>query len=682
MTRTLASRTGNTAGLALLALAAACGNHRRIPVGVQELTLLPGTLVPAFSQAVGDYTVELPYAVEAVRLLARVAEPGGALTLNDFALTSGQASGPFPVAPGETALQLTAFAVDGRKQQSYAIAVRRAPGLRSLDPSVGALDPAFAPDVLDYQLTIAAPTLDLTAVIPDAGVTATVDGRAANSGVPVHFDVALGDRVIPVVVTSADGKVTRTYQVRLRRAAPSLEAEVYVKATNSDFLDGYASAVAADGERMLMGAPLEDARLDPRDNAYADAGAGYVLRRTATGWEPEAYLKATNADPSDLFGYAVGIAGDTVVLGAPQESSDARGVNGDKFNNRAPSSGAAYVFRRTPNGYVLEAYLKASNTGDTDRFGTALAISGDRIAVGAPGEASAARGVGGSQGDDGAPGAGAVYVFRRTGDQWAQEAYIKATNTGAGDRFGSSLALDGDVLVVGAALEDSSASGVNAPGDDDLAPGSGAVYVYRAINGVWQAEAYLKASNTGTDDAFGSSVGVRGDIVVCGAPGEASNGQGVGAVQNNDQAPEAGAVYCFRWSAGAWTQTAYVKASNAGARDRFGTSVAYDGTVLMIGAPGEDGGGIGVDADQTSEAAPDAGAVYALVRDGATWFQRHYVKATNPDARDGFGTAVALAGAAVGVGAPGEDSAAAGVGGNQADNSMVDSGAFYLLRTR
>lgn len=678
MTRTL--RREALCGLALL-LSAACGNHRRIPTGVQELTLLPGTLVPAFSPAIDSYTVELPYAVDAVRVLARVAEPGEALTLNDLALTSGQPSGPIALVPGESQFRLTAFGVDGKARQDFTIAVRRVPGLSDLDTSVGNLVPPFAPDVYDYELAIAAPTLDVTATAPDQGVALAIDGQTATSGTPVRFDVALGDRVVPVTVTSPDGKVTRTYTVRVRRAAASLESEAYVKATNSDFLDGYGSAVAAHGDRVLIGAPLEDARLDPFDNSYADAGAVYVLRQGSNGWDPEAYVKATNADPSDLFGACVAISGDTLVIGAPQEASDARGVNGDKFNNRSPNSGAVYVFTRQPGGFELQAYLKASNTGDSDRFGSAVAISGDRIVVGAPQEASASRGVGGSQGDNSAFAAGAVYVFRRTGQQWAQEVYIKASNSGAGDCFGSAVALDGDVLVVGAPGEDSAATGVNGDAASELAPSSGAAYVYRAVNGVWQAEAYLKASNTGGGDAFGSSVAVRGEFVAVGAPGEASSARGVGGDGNNDQAPEAGAVYTFRYVAGAWASNAYVKASNTGARDRFGASLAYDGTVLLVGAPGEDGAGLGVDADQNSEGAADSGAVYALIRDGGTWFQRHYVKAGNTDAGDGFGASVAVGSRAV-VGAAGEDSSAQGIGGDTRDNSRIDSGAGYLWRVR
>lgn len=131
----------------------------------------------------------------------------------------------------------------------------------------------------------------------------------------------------------------------------------------------------------------------------------------------------------------------------------------------------------------LDAYIKASNTGEGDRFGTSISLSSDGtvLAVGAPYEGSAATGIGGNQSDNSASGSGAVYVFRRSGDAWTQEAYIKASNTGTGDRFGASVSLssDGTVLTVGAHEEDSAATGVGGDQSDNSAINSGTVYVYR-----------------------------------------------------------------------------------------------------------------------------------------------------------------------------------------------------------
>ncbi|MEY4167437.1 MAG: hypothetical protein RIR52_1261, partial [Acidobacteriota bacterium] len=116
----------------------------------------------------------------------------------------------------------------------------------------------------------------------------------------------------------------------------------------------------------------------------------------------------------------------------------------------------------------------------------------------------------------------------------SQQAYLKASNTGSNDGFGSSVAISGDTVVVGAAWEDSTATGVNGDQTNDLAPGSGAAYVFVRHGASWSQQAYLKASNTGSNDRFGSSVAISGETVVVGAPGEASNATGVNGDQTNN----------------------------------------------------------------------------------------------------------------------------------------------------
>jgi hypothetical protein len=661
----------------------ACGNHKRNAAAtVQELNVMPGELVPAFAPQHTEYTVSHAYGVDAVLVQASIGSAGSALSINGQAVASGQPFGPVSLTPGENAITVVVIAPQAQGSRIYNVVVARAPGLAGVDLSAGTLRPAFAPDTLEYDIDLSAPALGLTPRVAEAGVGIKVVGQDAVAGAPRWFDVALGERTIPLTLTSADGKVTRTYTFRLHRAAPTMTQEAYAKALNRDPEDAYGTALAADGERMAVGVPLEDSLLDPGRNQAQDAGGVYVLERDANGWLQRYLVKATNAENFDLFGSAVALSGGTLVVGAPQESSDARGVNGDKFNNRAPGSGAAYVFVRRPEGMVIEAYLKASNTDDNDNFGRVVAISGDRIAVGAPREASGARGVGGAQHDNTVAGAGAVYVFCRTGDQWTQEAYIKATNSGGGDHFGSALALAGDTLVVGARDEDSSATGVDGRGDNDDAPQSGAAYVYVVRNGVWHPQGYLKASNTGAGDVFGSAVAVHGDFIAVGAPAEASASRGVGGDQNDNSAPGAGAVYVFRRAAGVWEQHAYVKAGNTHAGDGFGTTLVLDASTLLVGAPFEDGMAEGIDGDGTLMGASDAGAAYAFVRDGSTWFQRHYVKASNAEAGDRFGSAVALSAGWAMIGAPLEDSGAAGMGGNQRGNEVRDSGAGYVFRVR
>jgi hypothetical protein len=178
-------------------------------------------------------------------------------------------------------------------------------------------------------------------------------------------------------------------------------------------------------------------------------------------------------------------------------------------------------------------------------------MSGDGavVAVGARLESSAATGVDGNQASNAAGESGAVYVFRRTLGTWAQEAYVKATNTNADDGFGVSVALsaDGSTLAVGAPYEDSDAVGIGGDETRNDAPNAGAAYLFRRSASGWAPSAYLKASNTGPGDSFGISVSVSADgaTLVAGAGGEASAATGLDGDAANDDAMNAGAVYVF-----------------------------------------------------------------------------------------------------------------------------------------
>jgi len=136
---------------------------------------------------------------------------------------------------------------------------------------------------------------------------------------------------------------------------------------------------------------------------------GCVFVRSGTSWSQQAYLKASNTDASDQFGWSVAVSGNTVVVGANVEDSSATGVNGNQGDNSASEAGAAYVFVRSDTSWSQQAYLKASNAAA--RFGESVAVSGDTVVVGAPWESSNATGVNGNQGDYSAPFSGAAYVF-------------------------------------------------------------------------------------------------------------------------------------------------------------------------------------------------------------------------------------------------------------------------------
>lgn len=393
----------------------------------------------------------------------------------------------------------------------------------------------------------------------------------------------------------------------------------------------------------------------------------------------DAYIKASNTGANDWFGFSIAVSGDTAVVGAIQEDSADTDIDGNQADNTAPESGAVYVFVRNAGVWSQQAYIKASNTNASDLFGFAVAIDGDTLVVGAAREASSATGTSGlGQSNNAAPDAGAAYVFTRTAGVWSQEAYLKASNTEAGDGFGSSVTISGNTIVVGSRYEDSSATSINGNQTNNLAIYAGAAYVFTRSAGVWSQQAYIKASNANSNDLFSYSMALYGDTLAVGAPGEASSATGVGGNQADNSAASAGAVYIFTRSSNVWTQQAYIKASNTGAGDTFGQAVALFSNMLAVGAPGEDSNAITVGGNQLDNSAADAGAAYVFTRSGSAWSQQTYVKASNSETLDHFGLPVVISGNALVVGSPDEDSAATGINGNQADNTAPSSGAAYV----
>jgi len=460
--------------------------------------------------------------------------------------------------------------------------------------------------------------------------------------------------------------------------------QAYLKASNTGEGDQFGWSVAVSGDTVVVGANLEDSSAtgvngNQADNSAGNSGAAYVFVRSGGTWSEQAYLKASNTGANDQFGWSVAISGDTIVVGATGEASSATGVDGNGADDGFASSGAAYVFVRNHGAWSQQAYLKASNTWPGDSFGASVAVSGDTIVIGAIGEDSSATGVDGNQSDNFAQASGAAYVFVRGGGTWSQQAYLKASNTGEGDWFGGSVAVDGDTIMVGALNEDSNSTGVNGDQSDESATDSGASYVFNRAGGVWSQQAYLKASNTGRNDYFGASVAINGDTAVAGAYGESSSATGVDGDQADDDGISSGAAYVFVRSGDDWSQQAYLKASNTGVGDYFGWSVGVSGNMIVVGALLEDSSATGVDGDGSDNGTGESGAAYTFSRAGEAWSQQAYLKASNTSGYDLFGISVSVSGGTVAVGACYEDSGATGVNGNQSDNGAANSGAAYIF---
>jgi hypothetical protein len=285
--------------------------------------------------------------------------------------------------------------------------------------------------------------------------------------------------------------------------------------------DAFGTSVAVEGDTLVVGAPGDD-------DLGSASGSAYVFVRSGGVWGQQQKLTAGDGAAGDQFGNSVAISGDTVVVGAYGESS---------------FRGAAYVFVRDVTVWSQQKKLTADDGAVNDMFGDPVAISGDTVAVGA------------SVSNAPLADSGSVYVFVRGGGLWTQQQKLTAPDAAANDDLGGSLALSGDMLVVGAT------------GDDDHGTMSGSAYVFVRTGTVWFHQAKLTAADGTGNDSFGSSVALNGDTVIVGAEGDGP-----------------GSAYLFVRSGGAWSQQAKLVPADGTAGDAFGGSLAVSGNTLVVGA--------------------------------------------------------------------------------------------------
>jgi FG-GAP repeat len=311
-------------------------------------------------------------------------------------------------------------------------------------------------------------------------------------------------------------------------------------------------SVALSGNCAVVGAPGDN-------GTGTDQGAVYVFYKDQGGvdnWGQVTKIRAADAADDDGFGYAVALEGDTLVVGSDGE--DGSGTD----------RGAVYVFYRDRGGadnWGQVAKLTAGDPQDVDQFGFAVALSGDVIVVGAPGD------------DGNGIARGSAYVFSRDlggADAWGQLKKIGASDAADDVWFGTSVALDGTVAVVGAAWDD--ANGTN----------RGAAYIFaRGQGGAdnWGELKKLTASDGGNSDLFGYAVAVDGSFIV------------VGAAWNDGGGSERGQAYVFFRDEGGtdnWGELQRLRAGDGANEDHFGFAVRVDGLTILAGATGEDGEGV------------------------------------------------------------------------------------------
>ena len=358
-------------------------------------------------------------------------------------------------------------------------------------------------------------------------------------------------------------------------------------ASDGAVYDNFSRSVSISGERLVVGAP---------ENDYN--GSAYVFERDAKGiWSETAQLTASDGSADDHFGYGVSISGETVVVGA----------YGDDDNGSF--SGSAYVFERDAKGTWSEtAKLTASDGSSQDYFGTHVSNSGDTVVVGAF-----------YADDDNGSSSGSAYVFDRDEfGTWSETAKLTASDGAAGERFGYSVSISGDTMVIGAYV------------DDDNGSGSGSAYVFeRDGAGTWSETAKLTASDGAVGDRFGRSVSISGETVV------------VGADYDDDNGSDSGSAYVFERDAkGAWPETAQLTASDAAVGDRFGRSVSISGETVVVGADYDDDNG------------SDSGSAYVFERDAkGAWPETAKLTASDGAEYDYFGVNVSISGETVVAGA-------------------------------
>ncbi|MGJ4752238.1 putative Ig domain-containing protein [Leptospira kmetyi] len=371
-----------------------------------------------------------------------------------------------------------------------------------------------------------------------------------------------------------------------KRVGTTWSQEAYLTAPLRTSSDVFGLGVAISGDTIVVGAPLEDSAqrsittVASSDETASGSGAAYVYRRAGSTWNLEAFLKASNADANDSFGRFVAIDGDTIVVGAPRESSlDPTLQNGSSASadNSGTNIGAAYVFKRVGTTWTQEAYLKPQNPAANDRFGSEIGISGDTIVVGV------------SQDDLSGTNSGAAYIFRKVGTTWTQEAYLKASNAAANDQFGVSVGISGNTIIVGAYTQNS---------------GTGEAYIFERTGTTWTETARLKAPNAEASDQFAKAVAISGDTVAIAAPRESNS---IRSILNKGVLPDptdngsslSGAVYVFQKDTN-WVYRSFIKTSNADPSDQVSNAVggpgppigeygslSISGDTIALGAPEE-----------------------------------------------------------------------------------------------
>ena len=338
-----------------------------------------------------------------------------------------------------------------------------------------------------------------------------------------------------------------TFNIGLLHSTYAEEAIIFRKGERPNAF-GYAVDVSDD--TLIVGAPSKE------------NGEVYIFARQGDQWVQQARIKTPRPNPGGWFGGAVCIDGDTAAVGARTVFNDTHGFTA--------GSGVVYIYQREGKNFVLKQKLSPEDAHDGERFGFAVDLSGDTLVVGSP-----------FHGDGGGPDLGVAYAYVREEEGFQhQRTFVDQ----GWDRFGWSVAIDRDTIVVGA------------PFQAVFNPNDGVATIYVREGKFWEKQAWLWAKDGSGRENFGWSVAISKNRVIIGSP--------------NTRGDTPGAAYIFRRNGKEWTQEVRLNASNKKLGANFGFAVDIDINRAVVGAPLEDSVG------------KDAGALYSFLREGDTWVEK------------------------------------------------------------
>ena len=372
------------------------------------------------------------------------------------------------------------------------------------------------------------------------GQTQTESGKiTADDGQPgdeFGTSVAIGGDAIIVGVPLDDDVGTDSGSVYLFERT----GDAWAQATKLTETDGtsyryFGIAVAIDGDVAIAGSPLDTGQV-------SRSGTATVIERVDGVWMIIEKLAASDGARRDEFGIAVSVSGRFAVVGAHRD------------NDLGAASGSAYVFERLSDGWVQRAKLTASDGSAGDEFGYRVAIHGDLIAVGSPGD------------DDHGDWSGSAYIYQRISDEWIEQVKLVPADGAMGDRFGEAVDIDGETALVGATYDDAQGSS------------SGSAYIFKRQDGIWtqHAKLYSFDGHQYEYDRFGSAVSIFEDTAVIGAP------------EANERGSRYGAAYVFRRIEGEWVPAVRLIASDREPGDTLGLDVAVHGDTAIAGSKYDD----------------------------------------------------------------------------------------------